>query len=109
MRQAGLLAAAGIHALDHHYARLEEDHDNARYLARELARIPGVRIDVDAVETNLVYFGIEGREPKWIEERLREKGVWLFAERTREVRAVTHLDVGRDGIDRALAAVRSLM
>ncbi len=109
MRQSGILAAAGIYALDHHYERLKEDHENAKYFARELSRIKNVRIDVNEVETNLVYFGIEGRSPKWVEEQLHERGVWLFAERPNEVRVVTHLDVDRAGIDRSLEIIKSVV
>ena len=55
MRQAGILAAACLYALDHHVARLAEDHENARVLARRLSEIPGVRVELDRVETNMVY------------------------------------------------------
>ncbi|MFH1017382.1 MAG: low-specificity L-threonine aldolase [Pseudomonadota bacterium] len=109
MRQSGILAAAGIYALDHHYERLKEDHENAKYFARELSHIKNVQIDINDVETNLVYFGVEGRTPKWVEEQLHERGVWLFAERPNEVRAVTHLDVDRAGLDRALETIRTIV
>jgi threonine aldolase len=109
MRQSGILAAAGIYALDHQYERLKEDHENAKYFARELSRIRKVRIDIDEVETNLVYFGVEGRTPKWVEEQLHERGVWLFAERPQECRAVTHLNVSRPNLDRALEIIKSVV
>ncbi|MFH1262209.1 MAG: GntG family PLP-dependent aldolase [Pseudomonadota bacterium] len=105
MRQSGILAAAGIYALDHHYERLREDHESAQQFAHELAKIRKIRIDPREVETNLVFFGIEGRTPQWVEQELKSRGVWLFAERPGDVRAVTHLDVDRAKIDRALSII----
>ena len=61
MRQAGIIAAAGLYALDHHVERLAEDHANARLLAEGLAQIPGVAIDPASVETNIVWFEVTGR------------------------------------------------
>jgi threonine aldolase len=108
MRQSGLLAAAGIFALDHHYERLKEDHANAKYLAINLSRIPNVIVRPEETETNLVYFGLRSRSPQWVEQELRKRGVWLFAERPNEVRAVTHLDVSREDIDFALDVVSTV-
>ncbi len=105
MRQAGLLAAAGIYALDHHYNRLKEDHENAKFLAISLSKIPNIDIRVEDVETNLVYFGIRAKSPTWIESELEKRGVRLFAERPTEVRAVTHLDVTRSEIERAVGII----
>ena len=59
MRQAGIVAAAGLYALDHHVERLAEDHANARVLADGLAAIPGLRLDADRVETNIVIFEVD--------------------------------------------------
>jgi threonine aldolase len=108
MRQSGILAAAGIYALDHHYERLKDDHENARYFAKRLSEIRNVTINVEEVETNLIYFGIDGRTPQWIESELRKKDVWVFAERPTEVRAVTHLDVNRTQIDHALDVIANI-
>lgn len=108
MRQSGILAAAGIYALDHHFERLQEDHDNAKQFAQKLAEIPNVKIDLEEVQTNIIYFGIKGRSPQWLEEELKKNDVWVFAERPQEVRAVTHMDVTRNQLDHALNVVRSL-
>lgn len=110
MRQAGIIAAAGIYALRHHVDRLEEDHANARYLADGLATIPGVRLLHDPIQTNIVFFdiadtGLSGGE---IECRLNARGVRMDGYGSETViRAVTHLDVSREGCERAVDAVRA--
>jgi threonine aldolase len=103
MRQAGVLAAACLHALDHHVERLADDHANARALAEGLAEIPGVRADPAAVETNIVMF--EVADQLGTIGRLWDLGVQMSPFGGR-IRAVTHLDVDRAGVERALAAVR---
>jgi threonine aldolase len=105
MRQAGIVAAAGLYALDHHVDRLAEDHANARALAEGLAEIDGIEIDPSTVQTNIVVFGC--RDAPALCAALERAGVAMGAMRPHEVRAVTHLDVDRDGIERALAAVRA--
>jgi threonine aldolase len=104
MRQAGIVAAAGLFALDHHVERLAEDHANARRLAEGLAEIDGIEIDPAEVATNIVVFGY--RDPAGLCAALGGAGVLMGAIGRGQVRAVTHLDVDRDGIDRAIAAVR---
>jgi threonine aldolase len=115
MRQAGVLAAAGLHALEHHVARLADDHRRATILAEGLARIPGIVLDPSRIQTNLVYFDIEpragqdvGAQRVLLTNGLRERGV-LVAGSAARLRAVTHLDVDDLGIERALAAVRQVM
>lgn len=108
MRQAGVLAAACLHALEHHVDRLAEDHANARALASGLAALPGVRIDPDAVETNLVFFEIAQEAGPFL-ERLMALGVRMGAMGPHRIRAVTHLDVDRGDIDTALAAVEAAL
>ena len=95
MRQAGILAAAGIHALDHHVGRLAEDHANARIIAERLAQAGSVTIDLDRVETNIVVFHLPDGAPDAAEvvRRAAESGVLVLAFADRTVRAVTHLDV----------------
>ena len=95
MRQSGIIAAAGIHALEHHVARLPEDHANARTIGARLAACPGVRIDLDRLETNIVVFRLEDDAPDaaTVVERARAEGVLVMAFAPRTVRAVTHLDV----------------
>jgi threonine aldolase len=111
MRQAGIIAAACLHALDHHVERLAEDHANARRLAEELAGIPGVVLDPDDVETNIVFFDLAPWTPSApdVEAQLEAKGVRIGAMSSRRMRAVTHLGVDRDGIDAALQAVAAIL
>src|SRR4051794_30653286 len=103
MRQAGIVAAGALYALDHHVDRLAEDHALARVLADGLAGLPGVTIDPDDVETNIVIF--EHDEPERLCAGLKERGVLMGAVGGRRVRAVTHLDVDADGVQTALEAL----
>ena len=98
MRQVGLLAAAGIHALDNHYERLAEDHANARLIAERLAASPRVSLDMATVQTNIVVFHLKDGAPDaaTVVARARELGVLLFAFGARTVRLATHLDVTRE-------------
>jgi threonine aldolase len=110
MRQAGILAAAGLWALDHNIDRLAEDHANARLLAERLAGLRGVELDLATVQSNIVIFHMAGNAPDaaTIVARAQELGVLVSAFAARTVRAVTHLDVSRDQCRRAaelLAAV----
>ena len=107
MRQAGVLAAAALHALDHHVERLADDHENARRLATGLAEIDSVRIDLDRVETNIVVFGVD--DAFGVCGRLWEHDVQVAPLGPDRLRAVTHLDVDSAGIDRALAACRQVL
>jgi threonine aldolase len=110
MRQAGIIAAGGVYALRHHVKRLADDHANARRLAEGLAALPGVRLDPATVETNIVFLDLTGdvSAPALV-DRLLEHGVRMGAMGPRTVRAVTHLDVDAGGIERTLAAARSLL
>ena len=109
MRQAGIIAAGGVYALRHHVKRLAEDHANARRLAEGLAGLPGIKLDPASVETNLVFFDLTGAldAPAAI-ERLLAHGVRMGALGPRTIRAVTHLDVSAQGIERALDAARKV-
>jgi threonine aldolase len=106
MRQAGIVAAGALYALEHNVERLAEDHANARALAAGLAAIDGVEIDPATVETNIVIFGVA--EPGALVAGLAEREIEMGAFGAR-VRAVTHLDVDAAGIERTLAAVRELL
>ncbi len=110
MRQAGVLAAAGLVALQHTPARLPEDHRNARLLAEGLAAIPGIGIDPAAVETNIVIFDVAdtGLSPAEFSRRLKEKGVLSNGVNQRQMRLVTHYDVTRADCERALAAIAEI-
>jgi threonine aldolase len=98
MRQSGILAAAGLWALDHNLDRLPEDHANARLLAERLAGLPGIDLDLATVQTNIVIFHLEEDAPDatTIVARAQEAGVLVSAFAARTVRAVTHLDVTRE-------------
>jgi threonine aldolase len=102
MRQAGVLAAAGLIALEQMPARLHEDHANARLLAEALAHMEGAQIDLDTVETNIVIFRLQGAltAPE-LSARLRARGVFANAVSPRAMRLVTHMDVDRAACLRA--------
>lgn len=105
MRQAGILAAAGLYALDHHVTRLAEDHRRARRLAEGLAALPGVRLDPARVQTNIVVFGLEPTAPDPAALCAAVAAdVRALPFGPRQVRLVTHLDVDDAGVERALAA-----
>jgi threonine aldolase len=104
MRQSGIVAAAGLHALDHHVERLADDHARALRLAEGLAELPGVEIDAETVETNIVIFAVPDA-PAFC-EALASEDVVMGALDARRVRAVTHLDVDDPGIEQALAVAR---
>ncbi|HEX9765317.1 MAG TPA: beta-eliminating lyase-related protein, partial [Nitriliruptorales bacterium] len=101
MRQAGVLAAAGIHALDHNVDRLDEDHDNARRLAAEIASVAPNAVDPSDVATNLVYVRTGGRHAASVADAVADQGVLVLALSPDRLRAVTHLDVDRDACERA--------
>ena len=103
-RQAGQLAAMASHALDHHVARLADDHRRAKQLADALAALPGVQ--VEAPQTNLVFITVPDGRQAALAARLREEGVLISAGRGPRIRLVTHLDVDDDGLARAIAAFR---
>jgi threonine aldolase len=107
LRQAGIVAAAGLYALDHNVERLAEDHANARALAEGLAELPGVSIDASKVETNIVIFDVDDALKRMVE--LAEAGVEVTPVGPTRLRAVTHLDVDRAAIDRALEAFRRVL
>jgi threonine aldolase len=110
MRQAGIIAAAGVYALRHHVKRLAEDHANARRLADGLAALPGVRLDPATVETNIVFFDVSGPlDAPAVVEQLMARGVRMGAMGARTIRAVTHLDVSAEQIERALDAARAVL
>lgn len=103
MRQAGLLAAAGIYALQNHIDRLQEDHDNARALAEGLQGIRSLKVEGDAARTNMVFVSVASGRAEHLKSFLAERDVLIGKGDT--VRLVTHLDVDRDDIDRVVEAV----
>jgi len=111
MRQSGVIAAGGIYALCHNVARLADDHENARLFARLIARSKAVEIDPDAVETNIVRFGVEKTgltALAFIDRLFAETGVRLSPHGRTTCRAVTHIDISRAQAEEAGQAVCAL-
>lgn len=111
MRQTGHYAAAALHGVAHHRGRLAEDHAHARRLAEALAGCPALQLDLATVQTNIVVFHLapEAPDAATLVARARDAGVLLNAFAARTVRAVTHLDVTREQVDRAAAALLRLL
>lgn len=111
MRQSGVLAAAGIYALEHHVERLAEDHANAQRFAELIADIRGIMLDPPKVETNLVFFDVRGTGlmASEIAAQLLARGVQVGGEGESRMRAVTHLDVDRAGVEEAAAALAAVV
>ena len=107
LRQAGIVAAAGLYALDNNVERLAEDHENAHVLAEGLAAIDGARIDPAEVETNIVIFEVD--EPAAVVQELWARDVWMGAMGPGRIRAVTHMDVDRAGVERALSVLAAVL
>ena len=111
MRQAGVLAAAGMVALEDGPKRLQIDHDNAQILARQLAQIRGIELDPSKVQTNIVIFSVKpsGLSSAEFLERCLSRGVQAVPVDAERVRMVTHLDVGRGDMDKAAEVVAAVM
>lgn len=105
LRQSGILAAAALHAMDHHRDRLAEDHANARRLAGALSELGDVEVDLDSVETNMVYFRPKTVPADVLRQRLAACDVWVLATAADRIRTVTHLDVSAADIDRAAGEI----
>jgi len=106
MRQAGIVAAAALYALDHNVERLADDHSLASQLAHGLAEVPGVRLDPATVETNIVVFRVD--DAFAFSEALRSHDVWIGALDATTLRAVTHLDVDAAALEKALVAAQAV-
>jgi len=109
MRQAGIIAAAGIVALETMVERLADDHTNARLLAQGLSGIPGLIIDPASVQTNIVMFAVEGIDPVDFQRQLEEQGVKMSSRGGNRFRMVTHYGIERQDIEQALEMVRQVM
>ena len=109
MRQAGVIAAAALYALENHLERLAEDHAHARLLAEGLSRLPGIRIDPGSVETNLVFFELDGPEPQAFRAALSERGVLASGTAPHRVRMATHLGISADDVGEALARTAGVL
>src|SRR5262249_14734988 len=111
MRQAGVLAAAVIYALDNHVERLAEDHHNARVIAGAVRDVPGLRLTPPEVDTNIPWFEVD-RSPgtaKAVADALRERGVIVYPAMPQVCRICTHLDVSREQATRAAEAIRAVV
>ncbi len=110
MRQAGIVAAAALHALEHHVDRLATDHANLARLAAGIAEIDGLQLFGDPFETNILFFTVEPKLGTAAEfcSRLAERGVLMLPTAPATVRAVTHLDVDQDGVDRAVEKIQGV-
>jgi threonine aldolase len=111
MRQAGVIAAAGLIALEESPKRLHEDHENAQRLAQGLAALPGIAIDPKKVATNIVIFDVEatGKTAAVVADEIGSHRVLCSATDKFAVRMVTHCDVDRAGIDTAISAVAAVV
>lgn len=111
MRQAGVLAAAALYALDHHVERLAEDHANARILAEAVAESPGVCLRPTETDTNIVYLHVEKElgPAQPIVQELKKQGVLTAATAPKSIRMCTHLDVTRAQVERAAHAIRTVL
>jgi threonine aldolase len=110
MRQVGIIAAAGIYALDHHLERLKEDHQNAKRLAVSLKEFKGVSIDPKHVETNILIFDVAntGMTGFQVAEAMKKEGVLIHAVGKTQIRLVTHLDVTAEDIEEALKVFKKV-
>ncbi len=111
LRQSGVIAGAALYALEHHVERLAEDHENARVFAEEIAGLDAIQIRPHEIETNIVFFEVD---PTWgtaaeLSKRLAERGVRINPLGRQRLRAVTHLDVGRDDVLAAAGAIAEVV
>jgi threonine aldolase len=111
MRQIGILAAGALFAIEHNIERLKEDHDKAKWLAKDLSTLPGISLDLDSVQTNIIIFSMSGRSESAVKliSKLKAKGILISEMGISTLRMVTHLDVSMDQIKRASAAIKSLL
>ena len=111
MRQAGIIAASGIVALEKMVVRLEEDHRNAKLLAEGIEKLDGLKVDLDRVQTNMVLFDISGlgvADERFL-SLLKGKGVLAAAIAKHKIRFVAHRGIEREHVEKALNAIRSVV
>ncbi|HDP79445.1 MAG TPA: low specificity L-threonine aldolase [Spirochaetes bacterium] len=109
MRQAGIIAAGALYALEHHRERLADDHANANLLAEGLAGLPGIELDASTVETNIVLIRLREMDPMDFMFRAHGAGVFVLPSGRDTVRAVTSMAVGRDDVLRAVEIIEGLL
>ncbi|TKB48763.1 low-specificity L-threonine aldolase [Ferrimonas sediminicola] len=105
LRQAGILAAAGQYALENNVNRLAEDHDNAGYLASELAQLDELEVALEQVQTNMVFARLSSGDSRALQHHLAQRGILISAANT--LRLVTHLDVDRTGVDKLITETKA--
>jgi threonine aldolase len=110
MRQLGILASAGLYAIENNVSRLKEDHAKAKYFAKNLVGIHGFEIDLETVQTNIVIIDVSkaSNEAEGIVESLRQHGVLLTEGGFRKIRAVMHLDVSFEEVKESVGIFHSL-
>ncbi len=110
MRQAGIIAAGALYALEHNIPRLKEDHEKAKYLAREIGKLKTLQVDLASVQTNIVLVNVEktGKSPADIIRILRENGVLVTLGTYTSIRAVTHMDVSFEDVRKAVEVFNRL-
>lgn len=110
MRQAGFLAAAAIYAVENNFGRMAEDHRRARWLAEFIATLPGIEIDLETVQTNIVIFDVRATRytGRQVRDMLSEKGIGMNTFAGTRVRAVTHLHITDDDIEQTIAALKTI-
>ena len=113
LRQAGIAAAAGLYALDHHIERLAEDHAHARFLAESLSGCTDVQIDMNAVETNMVFLTLPQSRGALLQSALAEDGITisgpdLYTENA-TFRLVMHLDCSREAVEKLSDAIQAFL
>lgn len=108
MRQAGILAAAAIYALDNNVPRLKADHVNARYFAEEISKINGVEIDLTSVQTNMAIFKVRGKGTATV-ERAKDRGILIAETKPDTIRAVFHLDVSQKQTEQAIEELKKIL
>jgi threonine aldolase len=113
MRQVGILAAAGIYALEHNVERLAEDHHHAKLLAERICHAKGLRLDPQDVETNILFLQLNPTEARLdayqLMHGMRERGVVASASNVTTMRLVTHLDVSREQVETAAWVICELL
>jgi threonine aldolase len=111
MRQAGIIAAGALYALEHNVERLKEDHDKAKLFANALSRVPKLSIDMEAVQTNILLINVEktGKSPDEIITLLKSKGVLVTLGTYTSIRAVMHLDVSSEQVKQAAEIIKNTL
>ncbi|MCE5252155.1 low-specificity L-threonine aldolase [bacterium] len=108
MRQAGIIAAGALHALENHRARLVDDHANARLFAEGIQTIPGIELEMSHVETNIVAFRVTSMPAADLVLKLKSAGVLVLANAVDRIRAVTHLDVTKEDVNEAVKVIQQI-